>query len=75
MLSAIHRQLAPPAAMSQQPLVAGAAHTAAAAPPLGCVEMRTYFATAGKLEALHSRFRDNTCRLFAKHGSTSHGPT
>ena len=74
MLSAIRRQLAPTAAT----LVAGtgtAGDTAAAAPrPLGCVEMRTYFAAAGKLEALHSRFRDNTCRLFAKHGIASHGP-
>jgi hypothetical protein len=33
-----------------------------------CVEMRTYFAANGKLEALHERFRSHTCALFAKHG-------
>jgi hypothetical protein len=33
-----------------------------------CVEMRTYYATEGKLDALHKRFRDHTVRLFAKHG-------
>jgi hypothetical protein len=33
-----------------------------------CVEMRTYYAAEGKLDALHKRFRDHTCKLFAKHG-------
>jgi hypothetical protein len=31
-------------------------------------EMRTYVAQPGKLDALHARFRDHTCRLFQKHG-------
>jgi hypothetical protein len=31
-------------------------------------EMRTYYAMPGKLEALNARFRDDTCRLFKKHG-------
>ena len=31
-------------------------------------EMRTYTAAAGKLEALHARFRDHTNKLFVKHG-------
>lgn len=33
-----------------------------------CVEMRTYYAAEGKLDALHARFRDHTVKLFAKHG-------
>src|SRR5262245_66135990 len=32
--------------------------------------MRTYSAALGKMEALHARFRDHTCRLFEKHGMT-----
>ncbi|MFV0445514.1 MAG: NIPSNAP family protein [Planctomycetaceae bacterium] len=31
-------------------------------------EMRTYTCAPGKLEALQTRFRDHTCRLFEKHG-------
>lgn len=31
-------------------------------------ELRTYYANAGKLDALHARFRDHTCALFTKHG-------
>jgi hypothetical protein len=31
-------------------------------------EMRTYYAPAGKMKALHARFRDHTCKLFKKHG-------
>jgi hypothetical protein len=31
-------------------------------------ELRTYFANPGKLEDVHKRFRDNTMRIFAKHG-------
>ena len=27
-----------------------------------------YHANPGKLEALHARFRDHTCKLFQKHG-------
>jgi hypothetical protein len=33
-------------------------------------EMRTYYAHAGKMEALHARFRDHTNKLFVKHGMT-----
>ena len=31
-------------------------------------ELRTYYASPGKLDALHARFRDHTCKLFEKHG-------
>jgi hypothetical protein len=31
-------------------------------------ELRIYKANPGKLEALHARFRDHTCKLFQKHG-------
>lgn len=31
-------------------------------------ELRTYTATSGKLEDLHTRFRDHTVELFSKHG-------
>ena len=34
-------------------------------------ELRAYTAPDGKLEALHSRFRDHTLRIFRKHGMTS----
>jgi hypothetical protein len=33
-------------------------------------EMRTYYANPGKMQALHARFRDHTCKLFEKHGIT-----
>jgi len=33
-------------------------------------EMRTYYAHPGKMEAMHARFRDHTCKLFQKHGMT-----
>jgi hypothetical protein len=36
-----------------------------------CYELRIYTAPAGKLDALHARFRDHTCKLFAKHGMTN----
>jgi hypothetical protein len=36
-------------------------------------ELRIYTTNEGKLDALHSRFRDHTCRLFDKHGITSVG--
>jgi hypothetical protein len=36
-------------------------------------ELRTYTATAGKLDALNARFRDHTCKLFEKHGMTNIG--
>jgi hypothetical protein len=36
-------------------------------------EIRTYTAAAGKLDALHARFRDHTVALFKKHDMTSVG--
>lgn len=33
-------------------------------------ELRTYHAAPGKLEALHTRFRDHTNKLFLKHNMT-----
>jgi len=36
-------------------------------------ELRTYHAEPGKLEALLTRFRDHTCKLFEKHGMTNVG--
>jgi hypothetical protein len=38
-----------------------------------CYEMRIYHAAAGKLDALNSRFRDHTCKLFEKHGMANIG--
>ena len=43
--------------------------SAADAKPSGKVyDMRVYKANPGKLEALHARFRDYTCKIFQKHG-------
>ncbi len=36
-------------------------------------ELRTYTTHEGKLEALQTRFRDHTTKLFAKHGMTNVG--
>jgi hypothetical protein len=36
-------------------------------------ELRTYHAAPGKLDALHARFRDHTCKLFEKHGMQNVG--
>ena len=36
-------------------------------------ELRVYTAAEGKLDALHARFRDHTCKLFEKHGMTNVG--
>lgn len=33
-------------------------------------ELRTYYAAPGKMNDLHARFRDHTCKLFEKHGMT-----
>src|SRR6185312_15964269 len=33
-------------------------------------ELRTYTAAPGKMDALNTRFRDHTNRLFEKHGMT-----
>ncbi|HZW33520.1 MAG TPA: NIPSNAP family protein [Isosphaeraceae bacterium] len=32
-------------------------------------ELRTYYLNEGKLDDLHKRFRDHTCRLLRKHGA------
>jgi hypothetical protein len=50
-----------------------ATQAAAQAPPSTAAgakvyEMRTYYAAPGKLEALHSRFRNHTIEIFKKHG-------
>ena len=36
-------------------------------------ELRTYTTHEGKLDALHSRFRDHTMRIFEKHGMKNLG--
>jgi hypothetical protein len=36
-------------------------------------ELRTYTTLPGRLDALHSRFRDHTMRIFEKHGMTNIG--
>ncbi len=52
----------------------GRATTASAAVSKDRVfEIRTYTAEPGRLEALHSRFRDHTLDIFKKHGMTSIG--
>lgn len=38
-----------------------------------CYEMRVYHAAPGKLDDLHARFRDHTCKLFEKHGMVNVG--
>lgn len=35
-------------------------------------ELRTYTVTPGRIEDLHTRFRDHTLRIFAKHGMTNY---
>ncbi len=34
-------------------------------------ELRTYTASSGNLDALNTRFREHTCKLFEKHGMTN----
>ncbi len=36
-------------------------------------ELRTYTAPEGKLDDLHTRFRDHTMRIFQRHGMTNVG--
>jgi hypothetical protein len=45
----------------------------AAEPDQRLFELRVYYAAEGKLEALHERFRQHTCRLFEKHGMENIG--
>lgn len=40
---------------------------------VGIFEMRTYYCYPGKLEALKTRFREHTLKLFEKHGMTNIG--
>ena len=55
-------------------IFAGSVWTAAAAEPdTRCYELRVYYAAEGKLDALHARFREHTCKLFEKHGLTNLG--
>ncbi len=50
-------------------LLSGVRTAAADTPPTDKVyELRVYHANPDKLEALHARFRDHTCKLFKKHG-------
>lgn len=50
----------------------GVATPVAQAQPANRVfELRTYTAPPGRLEALKTRFRDHTLRLFTKHGMTN----
>ena len=46
---------------------------APAAKDTRCYEMRVYYAAPGKLDALQTRFRDHTCKLFEKHGMLNIG--
>jgi hypothetical protein len=54
-------------------LAAATAVTSHAAEDTRCFEMRVYHTAPGKLDALHARFRDHTCKLFEKHKITSLG--
>src|SRR5260370_333913 len=47
--------------------------SATAAQDTRCYELRTYYAAPGKLDELHARFRDHTCKLFEKHGMVNIG--
>ena len=49
-------------------LAAGAAPPSSLASDSKAFELRTYTAPPGKLEALHTRFREHTNALFVKHG-------
>ena len=53
-------------------LTAFAADSAAAV-DTRCYEMHIYYAAPGKLDALNTRFRDHTCKLFEKHGMVNIG--
>jgi len=59
------------AGLSPNSIVSLSAQQAPAAPAGPVFEVRTYIASAGKLEDLHTRFRDHTIRIFARHGMKS----
>ena len=52
---------------------AGPSGEALAQSPDRVFELRTYTTLPGRLDALHTRFRDHTTRLFEKHGMTNVG--
>jgi len=54
-------------------LLVPAAIVSAAETDTRVFEMRTYHAPAGKLDALHARFREHTVKLFEKHNITNIG--
>jgi hypothetical protein len=54
-------------------LAAASAFAADAAKDTRCYELRIYTAAEGKLDALNTRFREHTCKLFEKHGITNIG--
>jgi hypothetical protein len=49
-------------------LLAQTTNGVAAAPSTAVYELRVYHANEGKLDALLTRFRDHTTKLFEKHG-------
>ncbi len=55
------------------PLVALSAGAPAAEKDTRVYEMRVYYANPGKLDALNTRFKNHTVKLFAKHGLTNVG--
>lgn len=61
------RRLLPLLALSL-PLTALIPASPAAEKEARVYEMRTYYAPAGKLDALNARFKNHTVRLFEKHG-------
>ena len=62
-----------PASAQDKPAAAPPPSAAPAAPAGKYFEMRIYTAAAGKMDALHARFRDHTLKLFKKHGIESVG--
>jgi hypothetical protein len=54
--------LIPSLALAQQPAADGKVY-----------ELRTYYASPGKLDDLHARFRTHTVKLYERHGITSVG--
>jgi len=54
-------------------LLSLAAVSAAAEADTRVFEMRTYWAPAGKLDAMNARFREHTLKLFEKHGMVNIG--
>lgn len=55
------------------PLMALMTNSSAAEKDARAYEMRVYYASPGKLDALNARFKNQTCKLFEKHGLTNVG--